>query len=142
MSNFSHVVIPSDGNDVRILVRLPDRYRSAELSVIPHGQNWMFEAPILPQGSSRNTQGSEECYCHGTSNVETPSHAIITSLKVMKQKLLPWDGHTQLIKPLQGQFYPVDKNTLPPGVDPSRLVTVAQYLNGDVVGGVTYQILN
>ena len=101
----------------------------------------MFEAPILPQGSSRNTQGNEECYCHGTFNVETPSHAISTSLKVMKQKLLPWDGHTQSIKPLQGQFYPVDKNTLPPGVDPSRLVTVAQYLNRDVVGGVTYQIL-
>ena len=85
LSNFSHVVIPGDGDDVRILVRLPDRYRSAELSVIPHGQHWMFEAPILPQGSSRNTQGNKECYCHGTFNVETPSHAIITSLKVMKQ---------------------------------------------------------
>ena len=39
LSNFSHVVIPGDGDDVRILVRLPDRYRSAELSVIPHGQH-------------------------------------------------------------------------------------------------------
>ena len=51
-----------------------------------------------------------------------------------------WDGKLRTPTPAPGIHYPVDANTLPPGVKSEDLVTVAHVVDGEVVGGVTYSI--
>ena len=136
-SNFSKVIPAGDGDKMRILVRLLERYTDSELVVIPHGPLYTFEAPILPKGSSRYKY---KCRCN-EQQLMTPTHAIRTSMKLREKKLKPWDDCTRSFKPLQDYYYHVNKTTLPPGVDPKSLVTVTELIDGEVTGGITYEVV-
>ena len=70
----------------------------------------------------------------------TPSRASFARLEVKAaDELVEWNGQ-QEDGPREGTFYPVDPATLPPGVDPESLVTLAHIVDGEAVGGVTYAL--
>jgi len=105
--------------------------------VIPHGPLYTFEAPKLPNGS-----GIYKCKCNcNDQQLMLPTRAIRTNMKVLERKLKPWDRQTRSLKPLQEYYYHVKTNTLPPGVDPKSLVTVVELTDGEVMGGITYEVL-
>ena len=136
-SNFGNVTTPGEGDEVRILVRMLESYGNSELMVIPHGPLYTFEAPKLPNGS-----GIYKCKCNcNDQQLMLPTRAIRTNMKVLERKLKPWDRQTRSLKPLQEYYYHVKTNTLPPGVDPKSLVTVVELTDGEVMGGITYEVL-
>ena len=57
------------------------------------------------------------------------------------EDLKPADPTQRELEPSAEHYYPVDPATLPPGVDPAQIVTVVQTIDGDVVGGVTYRVV-
>ncbi|MGP3684525.1 hypothetical protein ACTVZO_07405 [Streptomyces sp. IBSNAI002] len=128
LSNFGNVVV-STGDRFDLLLRHPELWRSSQLLVVPHGH-----APtvtIVREPSPGENQG-ELCSCGPDSVLPPLDRASMATLQVRR-------GH-----PVEGGGAeggpPVDPDTLPPGADPDKLVTVAHWVDGQVVGGVTYEI--
>jgi hypothetical protein len=51
-----------------------------------------------------------------------------------------WDGLVTTDPADSGAYYPIDPETLPPGVDPANVVTVAHVRDGRPFGGVSYAL--
>jgi hypothetical protein len=148
LSNFGHVVVPDPDTigelNVDLLLRYPDLARVREIMVVPRGSRFTLkpgELRGLPdiEGSS----GPPPSCDTGPSVVRgLPNRAAFLELGLVADtKLTPWDSQDRDARPRGGVAYPVDPSTLPPGVPPDELVTVAYRVDEDVVGGVTYRIV-
>ncbi|HBH01132.1 MAG TPA: hypothetical protein DDZ42_04285, partial [Candidatus Rokubacteria bacterium] len=135
LSNFGHVVAADP--DVRMLLRLPALFARSEIWPIPRGPRWTIHLPphiaSLVTGRPRPRFGCDHTNAHAAT-----SRPVRIRAGEVKSKV--WDGKLRTPTPAPGIHYPVDANTLPPGVKSEDLVTVAHVVDGEVVGGVTYSI--
>ncbi|MDB4952167.1 MAG: hypothetical protein JWM27_4816 [Gemmatimonadetes bacterium] len=139
LSNFGHVVVDPDGDRLSQLLRFPAGHLHHTIDVIPRGPRFTFahakvEGAVLPawKGYAR---------VHLKPATNPPTEVAFAHFPVVAQKLERWGGVERRLQPTEGVFYPVDPATLPPGVDPETLVTVAHRVEGRVVGGVTYRVV-
>jgi hypothetical protein len=142
LSNFSRVVVDPDGDrvDADILLRRPERHRELDVLTVPRGRWRLIKKSISgPPPEVRD----EPCLAvagHSVSDLGTPTRSAWARLVFGRDPgARPWDGSAETL-PQPGVFYPVDPESLPPGVDPEELVTVVQRIDGVTVGGVTYAL--
>ncbi|OGP50267.1 MAG: hypothetical protein A2Y79_00825 [Deltaproteobacteria bacterium RBG_13_43_22] len=138
LCNFANVIPDSDDDVIGLLERLPELRTESRILVIPRGPRWTFRTPSLdkPSAKTRKPVFAGE----PTPHVLMPSRVRMANLKLRRCRLVEWDRKVRQPKPQPGRFYRVDPRTLPPGVNPETLVTVAQSVDGRVTGGVTFQI--
>lgn len=141
--NFSNVIPDPDGDykDYSLLFRTV-RFRNLEdVQIIPRGTNFSIELKNAKEIIQPSKQEVAFCNCDSKQIFQIPDDLTFGKLAVVKPKRLEvWDNKTSL-KPNETQFYyTTDKRSLPPGVDEKNLVTIAQQVNGRVVGGVSYSI--
>lgn len=136
LSNFSHV-IPSDP-DVRLMLRVPELFDLSELVIVPRGPNWLLDIKKdIQKIRRRRKEAASIC---PDPVVQTPREVIWSQIRLIETKSKPWDGLVRTLRPMPQRYYPVDLETLPPGIKGEDLVTIAHMVDGTVVGGVTYQI--
>jgi hypothetical protein len=145
LSNFGNVIVPPDGDTdaFNLLVRYPDSIFSLDVIIVPRGPKW---TAVLPEDIhidfTKNRKG--RCLpiaCEPRLVTTIPNRAALVGVKITAMdKSRRFDGQSGLLKPRSNEFYPVSKETLPPGADPESLVTVAYKVDGEIVGGVSYQI--
>ncbi len=138
LSNFSNVVPSGDRDMLGLLVRLPEPWAQVDLLIVPHGPRWSMLAGRFPKSSARPRASMLEK--EPAARVLMPCEAIMADLTLVRRRIAPWDERDRKPRPLPGRYYRVDPRTLPPGVNPETLVTVAQVVDGRLTGGVTFQI--
>jgi hypothetical protein len=138
LSNFGHVVVDSNGDTLKQLLRFPDGRLHHLVDVLPRGPHVTFGAPELVGQHMPAWKGWARLHLKPASH--PPVKMAFAEFPIVFGELKPWDGREKRLRPQEGRFYPVRKETLPPGVDPATLVTVAHRVEGHVVGGVTYRV--
>lgn len=140
LSNFASVVVPPDGDlMIPLLVRLPEHMRSYRLLSIARGPLETLRLRDLPAPPATADEVRRAC---AADVMAAPARAVFaqaTTNGAAGQSKAMTDDARRL--PRQDIYYPIDPTTLPPGVDPATLVTVTQLVDGELIGGVTYQIL-
>ena len=132
LSNFSRVTAVSD-DVIHMLARLPHWLREVHIHVVPHGPRWTFLGGNLPDLPNRGAGRA--------SAFRAPSDVAMLPFTLSERKLKPWDEKTRGPRPQSDCYYSTDPRTLPPGVNPETLVTVAQFIDRRLTGGVTFQIV-
>ncbi len=139
-NNFGNVTVSTDPDESAqwsMLVRHADQWMGVEqrLDLIPRGPKLQIQAkaPFDPRAklrpcASRDVQAKLDSVDFARVRVDR------------KGKLKPWDRKTAKPPTATGFYYPVDPATLPPGVDPEDLVTLAHMVDGQALGGITYRI--
>jgi hypothetical protein len=138
LSNFGHVVVDPDGDALLQLLRFPDGRLHHLVDVLPRGPHVTFGDPKVVGEEMHAWTGWARRHLKPAAN--PPVKVAFARFPVVFGALKPWDGVARRLRPQEGHFYPVRPETLPPGVDPASLVTVAHRVEGQVVGGVTYRI--
>jgi hypothetical protein len=140
LSNFANVQVPPDPDRgmFKLLQRLPQEYRRAQLIPIARGPRWTF-APIEPVETTK-VSPINHYHCHSEITVPSPNSAKLIDVKPTRKKLLIRDSADRSSMPHADQYYPVDPKSLPPGVNPDLLVTLAMFVDDGIIGGVTYSI--
>ncbi len=138
LSNFANVIPSGEGDELPLLVRLPDRLKRAELIVVPRGPQWALKTQALPKQifQARGLKNEPQ----SLSSVSMPVRSVMSNVQPVRRRLTPWDGRICTAKPGNKHYYSVNPKTLPPGVNPQQLVTVVQSVDGRITGGITYQI--
>lgn len=145
LSNFADVIVSSDGDTdtFNLLLRYPDFIRSLDMIVLPRGAKWTATLPedfYIDLAKDRKDKRLF-CDCKPRLVAMIPNRATLVGVKMtIMDKPRQFDGKSGLLKPRLNEFYPVRKETLPPGADPESLVTVAYKVDGEIVGGVSYQV--
>ena len=145
LSNFGNVIVPPDGDtDIfNLLLRYPDSIHSLDMIVLPRGAKWTATLPKdihIDFVKNRKTECSP-CYCKMRLVAAIPNRSALVAVKMTTMdKTKRFDGKSGLLKPRPNEYYPVPKETLPPGADPESLVTVAYRVDGEIVGGISYQV--
>ncbi len=147
LNNFGNVIVApdADSNEFKILARYPRFVWEFETFVVPRGPKWTIDFPddlkidLVKDHSAKKDKSS---FCKSRLVAPFPDRAALPSVKpsVMK-KAKQFDGKSGLLKPRPNEFYPTPKKALPPGVDPESLVTVAYKVNGEIIGGVSYRLV-
>jgi len=136
LSNFSNVVVDSDSD---LMIRYSDLF--GEVQRIARGSRWIIDlvgdGDVLP--SERGTSPCDGC--GGTIIATSPHRVAWLGLRPRQDDLVLANAERMELSPNPASFYPADPRTLPPGVEPADLVTIAQVVHGEVVGGVTYRVL-
>jgi hypothetical protein len=58
----------------------------------------------------------------------------------VESELEPWDGRATAEPAESGAYYSVDERTLPPGVRPDEVITLAHVRGSRPFGGVSYRV--
>ncbi len=144
LSNFGNVVVDPDGDGDRVLLLLRSvegRYRD-RLHVLPRGTDWTFgEAKVAGDPFGPRGDPPHACACGPRPESLLPTRVSFATLPLVRAGLRAWDGVKRTTDPEAGSYYPVRPDTLPPGVDPASLVTVAHLVDGRPVGGMTYRVV-
>ncbi|HET6764621.1 MAG TPA: hypothetical protein VFH27_13145 [Longimicrobiaceae bacterium] len=138
LSNFGHVVVDPDGDNLLQLLRFPDGRLHHLVDVIPRGPRVTFGAPKVHGEPMREWTGWART--HLKVMQQAPVKVAFATFPVVFGDLKPWDERQRRLHPEKGRYYPVREDTLPPGVDPASLVTVAHRIEGHAVGGITYRV--
>ncbi|NQV16645.1 hypothetical protein HQ531_14375 [bacterium] len=144
-SNFGNVIVSSDGDTgiFNLLLRYPDSIHSLDMIVLPRGVKWMATLPHNIDIDFAKNRKLKYPPCNGKPSLvaEIPNRSTLVAVKMKTMnKAKKFDGKSGLIKPEPNEYYPIPRETLPPGVDPASLVTVAYRVDGEVVGGVSFQV--
>jgi hypothetical protein len=145
LSNFGNVIVPPDGDSdiFNLLLRYPDSISSIDIMVFPRGEKWTASLPKDIQiDLAKNRKVECPPYnCKPSLKATIPNRATLVATKITKTNIEKrFDGKLGLLKPRPNEYYPVPKETLPPGADPETLVTLAYKVDGEIVGGVSYQV--
>jgi len=140
LSNFGNVHAGT-GDVLDVLLRYPEVWQAGRLDIVPRGPKWTFAAERVPRPSKTGVVTSH-CACGPAIVAVIPDRAALATVRLRAAELVPWDRATRLPAPVEGTYYPVDPASLPPGVESDHLVTVAHWVDGHVVGGVTYELID
>lgn len=136
LSNFSNLVVDEDSD---LLVRYADLL--GELRWIARGPRWIVDVIGKPELPEPRPGPMRLDACGRVLVARIPENVAWLKLRASEGKLEGWDDRKVESSPRSDTFYPVDRRTLPPGVEPEQLVTVAQVVDGEEVGGITYRVL-
>ncbi len=136
LSNFSNVVVDDDAD---LVVRYAESF--GELRWIARGP-WVVDLTGAPEPPEPGPRRRQLAPCGGFRVVDVPGNVAWLKLRARKGELERWDDRTVEPTPRPDTFYPVDPRTLPPGVEPDQLVTIAQFVDGEAAGGITYRVLD
>jgi hypothetical protein len=138
--NFDNVAVGGPDTTIQTLIRFVDWTEGDRLQVIPRGPkatlvvtNQGIFPKALPHGC--DPQAYEARTIHGV-----PLDLVFAELRVEPSDLPAWDGAVTSDPETSGAYYPIDPATLPPGVDPAEVVTVAHLRDGRPFGGVSYRL--
>jgi hypothetical protein len=71
-----------------------------------------------------------------------PTELSFARFQAVASELPEWDGKITLEPSASRTHYPIDERTLPPGVDPTQLVTVAHVRDGQPFGGISFRLVS
>ncbi|MEZ4851148.1 MAG: hypothetical protein R3B93_21550 [Bacteroidia bacterium] len=139
MSNFSNVIVaPSSGRDYTLVLKHPYIHKYDRVIFVPRGPKFNFEL-LNPEILIRRENPAPICYCKPAAKL--PEGIKFGTFKVVSnEQREKWDEKLTSFPSENRFYYPVNKKALPPGVDPSQLVTAAYIVDGEVVGGITYSV--
>lgn len=139
LSNFSNVTVAPD-SDVRQLLRLPDGLSRHELQIVARGRRWNLK---VKNDTIRPAKGKARAQCRSLNDVAAlPTQVEFATLGITTaKKLKQWDPQRRAASPDATYFYPTDPESLPPGVDPSQLVTLVEKIDNEAIGGVSYRVI-
>jgi hypothetical protein len=137
LSNFSNVIVDTDSD---LFVRFADLL--GDLRWIARGPRWIVDVIGRPEQPEPRPCPVRREACGGALVADVPERSAWLTLRARRGQTEPWDDLRVEASPRPDTYYPVDRRTLPPGVDPEQLVTVAQVVQGEVVGGITYRVLD
>ncbi len=145
LSNFSDVIVSGDGDTdtFKLLLRYPDSIHSLDMIVVPHGPKWTIALPeeLHVDLTEKDVSACLPCSCKPRLLAPIPNRATLASVNVATMdKARRFDGKSGPLEPRRNEFFPISGNTLPPGTDSQSLVTVAYKVDGEIVGGVSYQV--
>jgi hypothetical protein len=139
--NFANVAVGSPDAQFDLLVRFADWTRGDRLDVIRRGvrstlslaNEKSFPQPADGHCCARSWQAR---IVHGA-----PTDMLFARIRPEPTKLRAWDGRSTASPTVSGFFYPLDAKTLPPGVRPEEIVTIAHVRDGHPFGGVSYRLV-
>ena len=124
------------------LVRMPEQAEEVELQVVSRGARWSIQVEETPEAP----RARRKAPCPVARPVDPPIAPPPKRLGWARLALhqpassRPYDRRSRLTRPRRDEHYPVNPDTLPPGVDPEDLVTVVHVIDGEAVGGVTFRV--
>lgn len=71
---------------------------------------------------------------------DVPLDLCYATFSLSRVKLKKWDGKFTGKPNESGMYYGVDERTLPPGVNPREIVTLAHTRDGMAIGGISYRM--
>ena len=137
--NFDNVVVAAPDAGFDALIRFDEWREGDRLQLIPRGPDTrlaLTELDMPPRQPARDCEPDT-----GPRLI----HAVPLDMRFIRVSkgegsLKEWDGHSTLDPEVTGSYYPIDERTLPPGVSPSEIVTLAHVRNGNAVGGISYRL--
>lgn len=138
--NFANVAVGAPDVEFDALIRYLQWTPEDRLFLVPRGRRWTLEvadAKTLPEPVRT---GCERDAVTRRLTFGVPYELTYTRLRTVKSELEPWDGRATLEPHETGAYYPVAEDTLPPGVEPDDIVTLAHVRRGVPVGGISYRI--
>jgi hypothetical protein len=140
--NFDNVAVGGPDTSFDALIRFSEWREGDLLQIVPRGPRatLALENPkSFPEPIRRgcDPQAWQRQLVHGA-----PLDMVFARLRVVRAELPEWDQVSTAAPEDAGVYYPVDKRTLPPGVDPSEIVTVAHLRDSRPFGGVSYRLGN
>jgi hypothetical protein len=140
--NFSHAVVGSPDSSVSTLVRYLEWTEADRLLVVPRGPRWTLELgnredfPVSPAASRDRGTATDRV------TLGVPTELSFARFQAVASELPEWDGKITLEPSASRTHYPIDERTLPPGVDPTQLVTVAHVRDGQPFGGISFRLVS
>ena len=138
--NFANVAVDSRPDvDFRAMVRFERWTREDALHIVSRGGEWTLE--LRNKESFAPTRAADAAAAYRSRLLlDVPYDLKFASLKLARSQLRRWDGKSTLPPDRSGAYYPVEPRTLPPGVDPREVVTVAHVRGSRTLGGISYRL--
>lgn len=138
--NFANVIVASPDTDFRALIRYVYWTEKDKLLVVPRGSSWSMKLQNPEVFSQGIVKGAESACCSRHIALGVPYDMRSANLKLVRSELREWDGKATIEPNASNAYYTVDERTLPPGVKPNEIITLAHTRHGRTFGGISYRI--
>lgn len=139
--NFNNLTTAGPDFDFTAVVRYPYWTERDLIFIVPRDREWNIRLQNR-EAFDKVTTRARDCEVAAAHRFTfgVPYDLTFAQLRLEKAALTKWDGRNTKLPHDSGFYYPVDERTLPPGVKPNEIITVAHVRGGHVIGGISYRV--